>query len=67
MEYLVQYRFQYRYSRSKWVDLSSHPTRNDARDAAAERIAALVEQGFKHADLARDFRVRGVATQQVAA
>ncbi|MFA1827076.1 hypothetical protein ACD583_21450 [Xanthomonas campestris pv. campestris] len=62
MEYLVQYR----YSRVKWVNLSSHATRNEARDAAAERIAALVQQGFKHADLARDFRVRGVTVSEAA-
>ncbi|MGS0539360.1 hypothetical protein ACQEPV_011935 [Xanthomonas oryzae pv. oryzicola] len=62
MEYQVQYR-----DGRRWVVLASHPTRNAARDDAAARIAFLVADGFKHGDVVRDFRVRGVTTQQVAA
>ncbi|MCE4300315.1 MULTISPECIES: hypothetical protein [Xanthomonas] len=61
MEFQVQYRYERR-----WVVLARFATRNEARDDVAERIAFFVADGFKHGDVVRDFRVRGVS-QQVAA
>ncbi|ASW45222.1 hypothetical protein LYZ89_20115 [Xanthomonas hortorum pv. vitians] len=61
MEYQVQYRYERR-----WVVLARFPTRNEARDDVAQRISFFVADGFKHGDVVRDFRVRGVTTQQVA-
>ncbi|ASW45212.1 hypothetical protein LYZ89_22410 [Xanthomonas hortorum pv. vitians] len=61
MTFEVQYR-----SGRRWVVIAVHATRNAARDDAAQRIAFLVADGFKHGDVVRDFRVRGVS-QQVAA
>ncbi|UZB14196.1 MULTISPECIES: hypothetical protein [Xanthomonas] len=61
MEYQVQYR-----AFRRWVVIAVHATRNAARDDAANCIAGLVAQGFKHADVARDFRVRGVTVAEAA-
>lgn len=64
--YKMEFQVQYRYER-RWVVLARFPTRNEARDDIAQRISFFVADGFKHGDVVRDFRVRGVTTQQVAA
>ncbi|MDV7251317.1 hypothetical protein [Xanthomonas hortorum] len=58
----MEFQVQYRYERS-WIGLARFPTRNEARDDAAARIAFLVAEGFKHCDVVRDFRVRRVSSQ----
>ncbi|KWV10287.1 hypothetical protein ISN34_12185 [Xanthomonas translucens pv. translucens] len=56
----MAFHVQYRQGR-RWVVLSVHSVRDAALDDVAGRVAFLVADGFKHADVVRDFRVRPVA------
>lgn len=61
MEYQVQYRYERR-----WVVLARFPTRNEALDDVSQRIWSFVDDGFKHGDVVRDFRVRAVTVAEAA-